>query len=567
MARHHCRSARCDKLGRFFVTRRHERPPGQVGEFAVTSVLCARRPFRLSNLAMKPQRLVLVMSGAVASLCAGAAFVIVAGPQRLPLGLGGWPMPTPLSLGLLAMSALALFLASSRSGRIAGTLGLVVAAGALAALAATGQGRRVLRLDLFLEGAQVPLPPPHAALALVALGLALAGVSTQRRVWTRLGHAFALLALAASCFVLVARLFGAQELYAAPPQGGMSPVAAVSIVLLCVGILAVSPRFSLVRVFYTATHGGRLARRFLPFVFLIPLAVALVVESGLRRGWYSAESGLAILVMCVIAALGALTWRYALNVNAGEARLQRLVRSRTHKLSESVSEVEEFSQALAHDVRGPLINLREFLHIVRDEHAEALAAEARDYLDRAISATRRVDLLTQAMLRYGELSRSNFVLRPVDAEQVLRGVIAEREGQSLCGPAEFTVRSPLGEVVADADGLANVFRALLDNACRFTRPGARPQVTIWSEQNRASSRIVVRDEGIGVRAEFQARIFRPFEQLKREPAHAGIGLALVRRAVTKMNGQTGVISDGVAGSAFWIELPRPGAPGASATSP
>ena len=71
-------------------------------------------------------------------------------------------------------------------------------------------------------------------------------------------------------------------------------------------------------------------------------------------------------------------------------------------------------------------------------------------------------------------------------------------------------------------------------------------------------RLLIQDQGPGIPPAFHERIFRPFEQLARAREHVGIGLALVRRAITKMNGQVGVISDGENGSTFWVELPRYG---------
>lgn len=84
-----------------------------------------------------------------------------------------------------------------------------------------------------------------------------------------------------------------------------------------------------------------------------------------------------------------------------------------------------------------------------------------------------------------------------------------------------------------------------------------PRITISCREQPRAVRVLVRDEGIGVKTEFQQRIFRPFEQLVRSQEHPGIGLALAKRAVTKMNGRIGVVSNGVSGSVFWIELPLP----------
>jgi signal transduction histidine kinase len=70
-------------------------------------------------------------------------------------------------------------------------------------------------------------------------------------------------------------------------------------------------------------------------------------------------------------------------------------------------------------------------------------------------------------------------------------------------------------------------------------------------------RISVRDNGIGVAAAHQDRIWNVFERLHDRDTYpgTGIGLAIVKRAMTRMQGNYGVVSDVAQGSTFWIELP------------
>lgn len=396
---------------------------------------------------------------------------------------------------------------------------------------------------------------PHTLFVISLVAVALIFLGSGRRAPIRIAHALALTAAAAAFFAIISQIFLVTQFFRVTPEIGISPFTAISLALLSAGVLCIHPEHSVVRVFFSPGEGARLARRFLPFVLVAPLLVAFVVQLGLIRGWYSEAAGMTLLVLALVLLLGAVTWRYALSVNQAEARLEQLVEERTAQLRESIAQAEEFSHNIAHDVRGPLVNLRRFLDLVLEEHAADLPEPARDYLTRAARAGGRIDHLTAAMLRYNELSRRTFRLEPVE----LMGVVTEAvtRVRALCGAVPtIDVAGRLGVVVADARAIRDIVAELLANACRFTVAGVSARVTVWTEEANGRVRLCVRDEGIGVPPEQLEKIFQPFERLAAgPPEHTGIGLALVRRAATKMNGRVGALSDGVRGAEFSIELP------------
>jgi signal transduction histidine kinase len=112
-----------------------------------------------------------------------------------------------------------------------------------------------------------------------------------------------------------------------------------------------------------------------------------------------------------------------------------------------------------------------------------------------------------------------------------------------------------------------VISNLLSNAVKFVPPQARPKVRIGYDANATQARLWFQDNGIGIKPEHQKRLFGMFERVHPEKAYegTGIGLAIVRKAVERMNGAVGVESDGVTGSKFWFELPIAPAPGAPPT--
>ncbi|MBI4622446.1 MAG: PAS domain S-box protein [Verrucomicrobia bacterium] len=98
---------------------------------------------------------------------------------------------------------------------------------------------------------------------------------------------------------------------------------------------------------------------------------------------------------------------------------------------------------------------------------------------------------------------------------------------------------------------------LVSNAVKFVA-AKTPQVRLRAEERPGGIvRIWVEDNGIGIPAEFQERVFHVFQRLHTtEYAGTGIGLAIVQKGIERMGGRAGLESAPRMGSRFWIELPK-----------
>jgi signal transduction histidine kinase len=123
--------------------------------------------------------------------------------------------------------------------------------------------------------------------------------------------------------------------------------------------------------------------------------------------------------------------------------------------------------------------------------------------------------------------------------------------------ADIEVEGTLPDVIAHEPSLTQVISNLLSNAVKFVPPDERPRVRVGFDRRDAQARLWITDNGIGIKPEYQNRLFGMFERIHpdRNYEGTGIGLAIVRKALERMNGVVGVESDGVSGSTFWFELP------------
>jgi signal transduction histidine kinase len=236
--------------------------------------------------------------------------------------------------------------------------------------------------------------------------------------------------------------------------------------------------------------------------------------------------------------------------------LEKLVAERTASLEKMVQQMEEFSYSISHDLRAPARAMENYALALMEDYREQLDGTARDYLERIIHNSARMDRMIQEILAYSRLSRCEIIVQPVELEALVRDLVRQHPG---IHPFEngIEIRSPLGTVLGHESALIQAISNLLSNACKFVAPGASPRCKVWTERNNGHVRFCVKDNGIGIKPEHQHRLFGVFERIHGDKRYegTGIGLAIVRRAMERMGGRVGVESDGVHGSLFWVELP------------
>lgn len=239
--------------------------------------------------------------------------------------------------------------------------------------------------------------------------------------------------------------------------------------------------------------------------------------------------------------------------------LEERVVHRTAQLEEANRALQAFGYTVSHDLRAPLRAIQGFAEALVEDYGDQLEETAREYADRIVAASGRMERLIQDLLAYSRLSKEEVVLLPVDLEGVVDEAIAglldgvrERGGQ-------ISVERPLPPVLAHRPTLVQVLSNLLTNAVTFVAPGVAPRVRIRAESKAGRLCLWVEDNGIGIAPEHQQRVFDVFERLHgiEEYPGTGIGLAIVRKGVERMSGRAGVQSIPGAGSRFWIELRRP----------
>ena len=205
------------------------------------------------------------------------------------------------------------------------------------------------------------------------------------------------------------------------------------------------------------------------------------------------------------------------NLNQLFGRVQGLIEQERH-----------FTADAAHELRTPLAGIRAQAQVARGATDDAERARA---LDGVMTGCDRATHAVEQMLTLARLAPDAVSFQPtsVDLGAVLKATIGELAPIAVAKHMDIALNDGRGAVVSgDAGLLAILFRNVIDNAIRYSAPGAKVDVDM--EVTASDVRVTVRDTGPGIPAEQRANVGRRFYRAPGTQAPgSGLGLSIVQR--------------------------------------
>jgi len=220
----------------------------------------------------------------------------------------------------------------------------------------------------------------------------------------------------------------------------------------------------------------------------------------------------------------------------------------------------QFLRTMSHELRSPLTSILGFAELLRSDIAGPLSGAQRDYLDDIHGAGSHLLSLVNDVLDLSRIDAGVWELSPeyIDVAPFLEGVVgsfnepAARKGIKLSLDTDGAPAS----VIADRRALTQILINLISNAIKFTEEG---EVAVGVREEDGELVVEVRDTGIGIAPEDQARIFEEFSQvhqgIDRPYEGTGLGLAIARRLAQTSGGDISLTSTLGEGSTFTLRLP------------
>jgi light-regulated signal transduction histidine kinase (bacteriophytochrome) len=224
------------------------------------------------------------------------------------------------------------------------------------------------------------------------------------------------------------------------------------------------------------------------------------------------------------------------------------------RLDRANADFEEFVSRAVHDLREPLREVALFSELMAATQAERLDSDAGVFLKHILHGAARMQLLLADVVNYWAADTGDRQLARTDMEAVLCQALLST-GKQITERGAIVTHDPLPEVSGDFELLARVLHHLIRNAIQYCGASS-PRVHISSRRTDAGWEFSVEDNGPGIEAAFQGRIFGAFKRLhgKEHPGN-GLGLAFCRKAIEWHGGQISIDSTPGAGSRFYFTLP------------
>jgi PAS domain S-box-containing protein len=248
--------------------------------------------------------------------------------------------------------------------------------------------------------------------------------------------------------------------------------------------------------------------------------------------------------------------------------LEQQIQDRTQALKElnqslkqSNEDLQQFAHVASHDLKEPVRKVKTYTNRLREEFLTLLPEQGRNYLEKIVGASDRMNTMIDGVLSYSTYSALDQFFELINLNTMFKEI--ELDLEVLIEEKGASIRYENLPLVYGAPVLIHqLFYNLVNNSLKFTNGDVQPVIDIHGESfvkdGKPFAKIILRDNGIGFEDEHAELIFTTFTRLNSKDKYegTGLGLSLCKKIVQKHNGE--IHASGIPGVGAIFELILPG---------
>jgi two-component system sensor kinase len=219
-------------------------------------------------------------------------------------------------------------------------------------------------------------------------------------------------------------------------------------------------------------------------------------------------------------------------------------------------ELEAFSYSVSHDLKAPLRAIDGFSLALSEDYNDLLGDEGREFIRLIRLNAQKMGQLINDLLEFSRMGRKSIEYSEIDIQGLVTEVFEElTEGMEKCKIHLITASNCT--IAGDRKMLKQVMINLLSNAIKFTRNKEEAIIEIGCRTLEKEQEIYIKDNGVGFDPKYIDKLFGVFQRLHSDEDFegTGVGLALVKRIITKHQGMIRAEGEVGKGATFYFTLP------------
>lgn len=237
--------------------------------------------------------------------------------------------------------------------------------------------------------------------------------------------------------------------------------------------------------------------------------------------------------------------------------LEQRVEERTATLMAINQELESFTYTVSHDLRAPIRAIDGFTKILVKKLEGRIDEKEKHYLDCVLDGSKKMGILIDDLLSFSRMGRIEKRVTTFSMQELFQQVFEDLTVSHNKNTIDFTME-PLPEIKGDREMFRMAIGNLLGNAIKYSSTRDISTIKVGSNDENGQIVFSVSDNGVGFEMEYQNKIFEIFQRLHDEDEFegSGVGLAIVKKVITRHGGKLWVSSALDKGTTFYFSIPK-----------